>query len=236
MNRGDYRQAILDELSKSSTDVFHTTAILNRFVQRSVDFCAKYKPWQQTQRALKQTVTPVGDETDEYWDYPESFYSDSIYRLKVGSDTYDPIIFSEYENHKEENPTSEKIWSDHRRQYFIYPVLTAESIISVWGHERPTAFTGDSDVTPFVDDAQIEEAILGYALGLALKKMRGSYLAQGEKRQAEAIALLNAAWAEQQKKQAQKKTKDAEIWQHTDFLSQRGGDRVTKRGSFNLDF
>jgi len=242
MELSDYRQAILDELSKTSTDTFHTTAILNRFINRAVAFAAKFKPWEQTQTSYKFTPTLAGDETDEYWDYPETFITDSIKRLAVGTGTiasdevYKPLLFSEYLDHKEKNPNSNKIWADHKRQYFIYPIITGSPIITVWGHALPDALSAYTDDTPFTDDATIEEAILGYAMGLALMKMRGSYLAQGEKRKAEAVALLTQAWSEQRRKQATKRTEDAEVWEHTDFMNQRAGNRVTQRGSFNLDF
>lgn len=242
MNLGELRQAILDELSKASTDTFHTTAILNRFINRAVQWAAKYKPWEQTQTSLKFTPTLASDETDEYWDYPETFITDSIYRLAVGTGTiasderYKPLVFQEYLDHKEDDPTSEKIWADHKRQYFIYPIITGSPVITLWGHAVPDAMSSDSDTHPFSDDAMIEEAILAYAKALALIKMRGSYAEQGSKMKAEALALLGQAWQQQRLRQASKKTQNSEMWEHTDFMNQRGGDRITKRGSFNLDF
>lgn len=242
MDLSDYRQAILDELSKTSSDTFHTTAILNRFINRAVEFAAKFKPWEQTQGSYKFTPILAGDETDEYWNYPENFITDSVYRLAVGTGTiasderYKPLVFEEYLNHKEDNNNSTKIWADHKRQYFIWPIITGSPVITIWGHELPDALSADSDETPFTDDAVIEEAILAYAKGLALIKMRGSYAEQGKALKAEAVALLGQAWEQQRKRQATKKTEDAEAWEHTDFMNQRAGNRVTRAGSFNLDF
>jgi len=242
MNRGDFRQAILDELSKASTDTFHTTAILNRFVQRAVDFAEKYKLWKQTQTAYKFTPTLAGDETDEYWDYPENFISESIYRLAVGTGTiasdarYRPITFEEYLNFKEDTPTTKKVWADHKRQYFIWPIITGSPVITIWGNAISDDMSADSDVTVFEDDAIIEEAILKYAMGLAFRKMRGSYIEQGKALQAEAIALLNQAWEQQRKLRAVEQTENAEAWEHVDFMHQRAGNRTTRRGSFNLDY
>lgn len=241
MNRGELRQAILDELTKASTDAFHTTAILNRFIERAVQWAAKYKPWEQTQRVWKLTPTLAGDETDEYWDYPENCISDSIYRLAVGTGTiasdkrYKPLTFEEYLNHKEDSPTSEKVWADHKRQYFIYPIITGSPVVSIWGHEKPEAMDDDADEHPFTDDAMVEEGILGYATALALIKMRGSYIEQGKQRKAEALALLQQAWQQQRIRQASKKTQDSEMWEHVDFMNQSGGNRTTRNGSFNLD-
>lgn len=237
MNLGDYRAAMLDELSKTSADTFHTTAILNRFINRGKEFAEKYKPWEQTQTAFKFTPTLTGDETDGYWDYPETFITDSIYRLSVGTgsiasdERYKPLTFTEYLNYKEDVNASEKIWSDHKRQYFISPIVTGAPVITVWGHEVTAAMTDDADTTVFNSDAVIEEGILGYAMGLALMKMRGSYYAQGEKRKAEALALFGQAWADQRKKLAIKRTETAEVWKHTDFMRISGS--TTRNGSFN---
>lgn len=241
MNLGDHRQAILDELSKTSSDTFHTTAILNRFINRAVQWAANLKNWQQTQIVRKQALTLVGDETDEYWDYPSNFKTDSIYRIAVGTGTiasdqkYRPLVWEEYLDHKETDPTSEKIWADHRRQVFIYPVVTGAPVLSLWGHEIPAQLVADANEHPFTGEQLIEEAINAYALSLALIKMRGSYIEQGNKKKAEAIALIAQAWDQQRKEQAKKQTLNAEAWEHTDFLNQRAGNRSTRRGSFNLD-
>jgi len=242
MNLGNYRQAILDELTKASTDTFHSTAILNRFINRAVEFVAKYKPWQQTQYAYKFAPTLTGTETDEYFDYPENFITDSIYRLAVGTGTiasderYESVDWEEYLNHKEDNSDNKKVYADHKRQYFICPMLTGTPTVSVWGHAVPTALSSDTDTTPFDDDALIEEAIQGYAMSLAYTKMRGSYIKVGQARKAEAIAMLEQAFKQQQRRQAKKKTLDAELWKHTDFITNSAGTRETRRGSFNLDF
>lgn len=241
MNRGEIRQAILDELTKTSSDTFLTTAILNRFIQRAVDFVTKYKLWEQTQTAYKFTPTLAGDETDEYFNYPENFITDSIYRLAVGTGTiasderYKPVIWEEYLNHKEDNPTNTKLWTDHKRQYFIYPIIGSGAVVTVWGHAKAATMSDDADEHDFEDDALIEEAIIKYALGLSYKKMRGSYMDMGKKEQGEAIALLNDAWKQQRLRQAGKRTQDVEAWEHIDFLHQKAGNRVTRRGSFNLD-
>lgn len=242
MTLGDYRQAILDELTKTSSDTFHTTAILNRFINRAARFAAKYKPWEQTQYAWKLTPTLAGDETDEYWDYPEDCVTDSIYRLAVGTGAiasdirYKPLTWEEYLDHKEHYNTSDKFWTDHRRQYFIYPIVTGAPIITLWGHQEPANMSADGDDTPFTDDVVIEEAIEALAMGFALIKMRGSYIKEGKARRAEGIALLNQAWEQQRKRQAVKKTEHAEIWEHTDLMNSRAGERLTRRGSFNFDY
>lgn len=237
MTRSEHRQAILDEVSLESTDTFLTTAILNRYYDRAVRWLGGLKNWQQTQIAKKQTLTTVGDETDEYWDYPTNFKTDSIYRLEINGERYKPLTFEEYLNFKEDDNTStKKVFTDHRRQLFIYPTVSNADVLSIWGHEIPALATGDSSTHPWENEQLLEEAINRYMLGLVFKKQQGSFYEKGKALHAEALALALQAWEQQQKSQAIKKTENAEAWEHVDFMHQRAGNRVTRRGSFNLDY
>lgn len=235
MTREEHRTAILDELTLETSDSFVTTAILNRFYDRAVRWLGNLKNWQQTQIARKITITTVGDETDEYWDYPTNFKTDSIYRLEINGKAYKPLTFEEYLNYKEDTPNNKLIFSDHRRQLFIYPTVSDNDVLSIWGHEIPALATGDSSEHPFTGEQLLEEALNRYIMGLVFKKMQGSFYEKGKALHAEALALALQAWEQQQKAQAIKKTENAEAWEHTDFMSQRAGNRVTRRGSFNLE-
>lgn len=235
MNRGDHKQAVLDEISLDSTDTFITTAILNRFYARSVQWLANLKNWQQTQIARKITIVAAGDETDEYWDYPENFKTDSVYRIDVDGVRYKPLTWEEYLNYKEDTPQGKEIYTDHRRQLFIYPTVTNGAVLSIWGHEIIATPDNDADEHPFTGEQLLEEAINRYLMGLCYKKRDGSYYEKGKALYTEALTLALQAWEQQQKAQANKKTENAEAWEHIDFTQQRAGNRVTRRGSFNLD-
>jgi hypothetical protein len=236
MTREEHREAILDEISLESTDTFITTAILNRFYDRSVRWLGGLKNWQETQIARKQTLTIVGDETDEYWDYPENFKTDSVYRLEINGDRYKQLTFVEYLNFKEDNNSNKKVFADYRRQIFIHPTPTSSAdVLSIWANEIPAKATGDDSTHPWENEQLFEEAINRYMIGLVFKKMQGSFYAKGKEMHAEALTLAKQAWDEQRLLQAHRKTETAEVWQHTDFMNQSAGNRVTKRGSFNLD-
>lgn len=239
MNRGEIRTAILDDLSKDSNDTFHTTAVLNRYIDRAVQFTAKYKPWEQTQKAYKIEFTPTGNEEDEYFDYPQNYISDSMYRLAIGDGSiasdvkYKPLVWEEYLDHKEKHaPDTTKVWSDHRRQYFIYPILTSPCTISIWGHEAPAAMTDDADKHPFTDDANIEDAILRLTKALCYEKRLGSYINEARSLRNEAIAILNEAFKVQRRNQSIKKTHEADMWKHINFIS-LSGNGPTQYGNFN---
>ena len=88
-----------------------------------------YSDWVFKEKAY--TTTTVASQ--EYYDYPGDFVSDSIFFLRVAGsdallDTYKKIRYLDYMQYRENNPTGEeKYWADHRRFYFINPYAFANA-------------------------------------------------------------------------------------------------------------
>jgi len=237
MNLGDHRQALLDDLSVSAGDSFFDPAtdyaILDRFINRAVKAVSNLKNWQQTQGSDRQLLTIAGDETDEYWNYPENYKTDSIYYLEYNGKRYKRITWEEYLKHKRDYPNStKKLYSDHKRQIFINPRPTASAYLEIWGHEIPATLSGSTDEHPFNNEQLLEEAIHSYALGLCYRKRGGTYRAEGKKLINDALTLAGEAFSQQRNEQAGYRTENAEMFEHTDFLETSGHPR-TKRGSFD---
>lgn len=230
MTLGELRQALVDDLSVETTDTFFSTAVLNRFVNRAVQWAANYRNWQETQRAVKRD-----SEASEYYNYPENFKTDSIEILTFNGERYKKVLFREYEEYKEQHSGGggKKIWADFRRRYFIHPAPTAAGVknIKIWGHEVPDEMSDDADTHPFDNQSMIEEAIQLYALGLALRKSRGTFFEKGRAMQGDALVILAEAWDNQVSDQADYMSETTEAFEHTDFLNY-GGVTNTKRGSF----
>lgn len=229
----DQRTALLDELNATSSDTFFTTAILNRFINRSVQWFATLKPWQQIERAKTQEIVLAGDATDDYWDYPSDFITDSVYRLELEGEKYKKILFRELLEERENNEAgTKKLFSDHRRQLHLKPRPTGGTLtLDIWGSEIPAALSADSDTHPWNGERTAEEAIHKYALSLCYRKKGGSYKAEAKKAEEEAYALAEQVWNGQRAAQADYKTESAEMFEHTDFLAERG-ELATERGSF----
>jgi len=231
MNLGELRQAIIDDISVETTDVFYTTALLNRYINRAVKWAANFRNWQETQRAVKRD----SEANQEYYNYPENFKTDSIEFLTYNGKRYKKVLFREYEEYKEDhsNGGNKKIWADYRRRYFIHPTPPADGTknILIWGHEVPDELSDDADEHPFDNQSMVEEAIQLYALGLTLRKGRGSFYEKGRAMMGDALVLLTEAWDNQLSDQADYMSETTEAFEHTDLLNY-GGRTSTKRGSF----
>lgn len=230
MTNAELKTAVSDDLSISSGDFFYSDAYIQRIVNRSVKWFASLYNWQQTQYAYYRNSVAG----QEYYNYPEKFQTDSIWKLTFNGNDYDRIAFSEYLKYKEENSgsASDKIFTDFRRQFFVNPAPTVEAEIVVWGHLVPDDMSADADTHPFAGEQDPEEAIVKYALGLALKKGRGTQYDKGVKEIAGAKAIADAIWEAQQREQSKYKTKDIQMFEYIDILPTNGGERRTQRGSF----
>lgn len=225
---GDQRQALLDDLSVESTDVFYTTAVLNRFINRAHRTIANLYPWQETQRGLKRDSIAG----QEYLTYPENLRTDSVFLFKIDGEEHKLVTFREYERFKEEQPTNtKKLVTDWRRKLFIHPTPTTngDGNVQIWGNEVPDELTDDADTIVFSHQSVLEEAIYMYALGLALMKGRGTQYERGKALLGDAITLAKNEWASQRKRQAEYKTETTVMWERYDLLNENTS---TKRASF----
>lgn len=235
MTNLEIKTAIRDDLSIASTgDLFYEDAYIQRVANRAVKWVAGLHLWQQTQLAYKYT-TVADDINDEYINYPENFQTDSIWKLIVDGENFTRTLFSEYLRYQEEEDANatDKIYSDHARQIFMNPApASAGLVISIFGHQIPETMSADAATHPFSGEATLEEAIVQYALGLCLKKGRGTLYAQGVAECNAAYTKVETVWKAQKAEQSKYQTKDLEMFTHIDMLPPNGGERRTQRGNF----
>lgn len=230
MINSELKTAIRDDLSISAGDNFYGDAYIQRIANRAVKWYAGLHPWQQTQYGYYRSSVAG----QEYYNYPENFRTDSIWKLKFNSISYDRISFTEYLKYQEDHgsASSDKIFSDFRRQFFINPAPTTVADIEIWGHLIPTDMSADADTHPFAGEQDPEEAILRYAIGLALKKGRGTMYEKGVAEMNAAKSIADAVWEFQKKEQSKYQTKDIQMFEFTEILPPNGGERRTQRGNF----
>jgi len=150
--------------------------------------------WPETEDA-KTTSTVT---SQEYYDYPNNWRPDSIWKLLVDNVDYgDPLVFKDYLYEKENSIPSGKtyLWSSQHRRYFIYPTPTTNgsSNITVWGQAVVSALSADDDTTIFsYAMPECNEAIVLEAD--AILKAKGENERSTEFKSLEAKQILATAW------------------------------------------
>lgn len=136
----------------------------------------------------------------EYYDLPEVFSPDSIYRLEIDDELYgedpdgSPMDFNDYllwkANH--ENST-EKKWAVHGNQIFVHPTPTAVGAnnISVWGQKNVVELVADAAETIFSKNMpECNEAIVLEAVAILKKKGEAEGSGQMLSNEAKEILLI----------------------------------------------
>lgn len=199
----DIVTACQDDLTVGDESTLYSLALIKRAINRAYIKVGGLFPWPELQDA-KKTSTQANQ---EYYDYPQSWRSNSVWRLiVVNSDNEEerygedpdgsPLSFDDYLNWKEDNPDStDKKWSNQWRRFFIWPVPTAAGTnnIHVWGIKNITALSADADTTVFsYSTPEANEAI--ELETVAILKSKGDDDKSGQFKSIEAKQILTVAW------------------------------------------
>jgi len=199
--------AVQDDLTVDDKSTLFSPTLIKRALNRAYIKAAGLFRWPETEDA-KMTSSVVGQ---EYYDYPQTWRSDTIARLEMDDEQYgeepdgSPLDWGDYlvwRRDSNNTNSTEKKWANQRRRFFIYPVSTTNGSnnICVWGQVIPDALSNDGDVTIWsYSMPEGNEAILLEAV--AILKSKGDKEKSSEFRSLEAKQLLIVAWGKIQKEQ-----------------------------------
>lgn len=197
----ELQSAVQSDMTIGSESTLYPLTTVKLAINRSYRKAGALFRWPPTEDA--KTTSTIANK--EYYDYPENWLSDSIWKLLVDSEDYfDPLTYEDYLYEKENDIPSgaDYLWSSYARRYFIYPTpTTATSTISIWGQKVVTALTSDSDTTIFsYSMPEGNEAVVLEAV--AILKAKGEDEQKGVFRSAEAKQILVTAWGKIKQEQA----------------------------------
>lgn len=218
----DIREAVQDDLSVGNESAFYTATVIDRAINRSYRKIGGLYPWPDLEDAKKTSSQANVD----YYDYPQEWRPESIWKLVVDGITYgldpdgSPMFFSDYLLFKEENPTStDKIWANQWRRFFISPTPTTAGTnnIEVWGLNNVVDLDDDDDITIFsYAQPEVNEAIALEAVNIL--KSKGQEQRSGQMLSAEAKSIVMNSWT-RIKKSRSKKEKVQPFLNVPDFFS-----------------
>lgn len=205
----ELQQALQSDLNINSDSTLFPLTTVKLALNRSYIKCGALFLWPETESAKKTSSVA----NREYYDYPNTFRPDSIWKLIIdGNDYGEPIAFRDYLYEKENNIPSgrDRIWSSQWRRYFVYPTPTSDGDMNiyVWGQKSVDTMTNDGDTTIWSNSMpECNEAVVLEAA--AILKNKGEDEKPGEFRSQEAKQILVVAWGKirsSQKKYQKTKT------------------------------
>lgn len=227
----DLVQAVRDDLSVDSTSTLYNETVIKRVLNRAYNKCGGLYRWPELEDAKK--TSSIADQ--EYYDYPDNWQPDSVWKLKVDDDDYgDPLVYMDYLLERENTFPSglTKAWSSQWRRFFVYPVPTTDgnNNICVWGQKVVDPLVSDASTTIFsYSFRDCNEAIVLETV--AILKAKGDQTQEGQFRSLEAKGILANAWQKIRQNQV-KYEKTQPKFEVPDFFA-TSRSRKTRIGDFN---
>jgi len=177
-------------------------ATVKSAVNRAYIKAAALFRWPELEDAKKTSTVA----SQEYYDYPDSWRPDSIWKLVIDDQDYgNPLAFKDYLYEKEEDIPSGRdyLWSSQWRRYFVYPTPTASGTnnICVWGQRIPDTLAADGDVTIFSYSMPECNEAISLEAG-AILKTKGDNEKSSQFKSTEAKQILIVAWGKVKQDQA----------------------------------
>lgn len=220
-------EAVQSDLTVGTESTLFPLATIKLALNRAYRKSGALFRWPDLEDA-KKTSTQVGQ---EYYDFPDTWRPDSIWRLEVDDTQWgedpdgSPMSYDDYMVWRSDTGNSsstEKKWAVQHTRYFIFPIPTTagDYNISVWGQKNVEELTNDGDVTIFsYNMPDCNEAIVLEAV--AILRGKGEDEKTGQFKSAEAKAILALAWSKIKQDQA-KYEKDQPFFEVGDMFSGKG--------------
>ena len=178
--REELEDELLEQILASDNSTLYPRSRLTSLIKNAYTWATQLVPWHDLVRA-KETSTLA---TQENYDYPEEFKSESIQRLEIDSVKYKRVNFEDYLDFQRRNPNSDKkLFSSFGRQYFINPVpsMAGNNNISVWGSIEADDLDLSTSETIFSrNKSQGNDAVVRKALSVAVKRLDGGLATKEE--------------------------------------------------------
>ncbi len=230
----EMRVQVQSDLTIGDESTLYPTTTVDNAINRAYRKAGALFPWPELMDAKKTTTQT----NQEYYDYPQSWRSNSIWKLDIDGVRYgedpdgSPLSYDDYLNWKEDYPTNtDKKWANQWRRFFIWPVpTTATGVVSVWGIMVTETLTEDGSITIFsYSMPECNEALVLEAV--AILKSKGEQENSALFRSTEAKQILASAWGKIMKEQA-KYEKNQPFFEVPDYFSGSNLNDVDMTGRF----
>lgn len=231
------RQAVWTALNGGSESSLYPQATIDLSINQAYRKTGGFFAWPELEDAKKTST----EEDQEYYDYPQNWRPDSIWKLKVdGEDLGDPLEYKDYLYETENNfPNGVKsIWASQWRRFFIRidgeaPGSNGNNNICAWGLKAVETLVADGDTTifsyalPECNEALVLEAT-------AIIRAKNEEEKRSEFKSAEAFRIVTRAYKRIRESQA-KYEKTTPFMDVPDFFARRKSRSRTRTGNFDLD-
>lgn len=228
--RAEMENELKERLQATANSGMYSASRLTELIQNAYSWATSLFTWS----SLVKAMTTSSQEDKYYYDYPEEFKTNSIFRLEIDGDSYDKKNYEDYLDYKLNYPTTteKKIFADHARWFFIFPTSPAyvSNNIDVWGMVEADPLSSSLSTTIFSNNTNLgNEAIVRKGFADGIRRLDNT-LAKAE--EDSAIALLQKVFEKEQINKQRDKRLQHPKWDVPDFFKSGSSSPI---GRFSYD-
>lgn len=227
--RAELEVEVIARLQVASNSTLYPSTRITTLIQNAYMWATQLFIWHDLVRAVCTHTTA----SNEYYDYPSNFRSESIVRMEVDSVEYYRKNYEDYLAFQRDNPNStKKMFSSFGRQFFVHPIPTATGVdnLVVWGAIQADALTLSTSVPIFsYNKDEGNEAVIKKALAIALVR---SDVQTAKSEESDAIAILTKLSNDETKNTQRNKRFNHPMLNVPNYFGNGG---ATDVGSFNTE-
>jgi hypothetical protein len=173
--RAEMETELQRQLQAASNSTLFPSTRLTELIKNAYKEATTLFKWLALARAKITSTTVKGaSDDDSYYDYPEEFRTNTIFRVEIDGKEYNRKGFESFRDYRNRNPNSTKrIFANYQRFLFISPDTTAGTDnMDVWGIIQAPELSSSSTETIFSGNNDAGNmAVVGLALSTAVKKI-----------------------------------------------------------------
>lgn len=211
---GEIQATLKRQLQMVSTSiVFADASLQDEIINAYLWACDQY-PFPENEKSSYTTA----EGTDNYFDLPGQYKSDSLTKVVIDNERYKLIDFDDFLEFKRNNPNStDKYAAMYGRQYFITPTPAADKVVYIWGQIQPPTLSFPSGLTIFSgSEASLNEAVMRKAKSNLLSSKGKT--TEADREEIRASKILATGWDNIVERKANFQRKDAPMFDVPDFF------------------
>jgi len=167
MKLSEFLVALNDRIAAAKVSGFWTDIMKELWIYEAVVRVCTWKNWKDLEDS--QTDSTIKDR--EYYTYPTTFKTDSVFLIEIDDDEYIKVSWDEYRENKEASG-SDKVFSIFAGKIYINPTPTAVGVenIVMWGYKNPVEMpTSEIFTVTIASPAVFTKVAYGLSIGDSLK-------------------------------------------------------------------
>jgi hypothetical protein len=217
--RAEMETELQRQLQAASNSTLFPSTRLTELIKNAYKEATTLFKWLALARAKITSTTVKGaSDDDSYYDYPEEFRTNTIFRVEIDGKEYNRKGFESFRDYRNRNPNSTKrIFANYQRFLFISPDTTAGTDnMDVWGIIQAPELSSSSTETIFSGNNDAGNmAVVGLALSTAVKKIDPKL---SEKEKADALGTLLKMNSDEWAEYARDQQLDTPLFEVPDFF------------------